>query len=170
MELQHWAVAQLTASQAALQALAAAFAPDEYDWRPSADQWSAREVAAHLLDEERLDFRRRLELTLLQPAEPLPPIDPQAWLVAHGYAARDFHATLAALAAERAASLAWLAALPPSDWQRPLNHPVLHDLTAGDLLCSWVAHDLLHLRQLTELRYALTALRSGFRPAYAGDW
>ena len=44
-------------------------------------------------------------------------------------------------------------------------------LTAGDLLVAWTAHDVLHLRQLTELRYALIA-RAGkpFSPAYAGDW
>ena len=44
-------------------------------------------------------------------------------------------------------------------------------LTAGDLLASWAAHDLLHLRQLNELRYAyLIQVAAPYSVRYAGDW
>jgi hypothetical protein len=39
------------------------------------------------------------------------------------------------------------------------------------MLASWLAHDLLHLRQLIELRYQLTKSNSTpFNVDYAGKW
>ena len=39
------------------------------------------------------------------------------------------------------------------------------------MLAAWVAHDLLHLRQLVELHYAWTAQQlQPYSVAYAGDW
>ncbi len=44
-------------------------------------------------------------------------------------------------------------------------------LTAGDMLASWLAHDLLHLRQCIELRYQLTSKAvQPYRVEYAGEW
>jgi uncharacterized damage-inducible protein DinB len=36
-------------------------------WKPGADKWSMLEVINHLYDEEREDFRKRLELVLKNP-------------------------------------------------------------------------------------------------------
>ena len=42
---------------------------------------------------------------------------------------------------------------------------------AGDLLAAWVAHDLLHLRQLVELKYAyLARTMEPYALKYAGEW
>jgi hypothetical protein len=39
------------------------------------------------------------------------------------------------------------------------------------MLMAWVAHDLLHLRQLIELRYAyLQQQAQPYQIAYAGQW
>jgi hypothetical protein len=44
-------------------------------------------------------------------------------------------------------------------------------LSAGDMLMSWVAHDLLHLRQLVELHYAYHKQQAQpYDIGYAGDW
>ena len=44
-------------------------------------------------------------------------------------------------------------------------------ITAGDLLASWAAHDVLHSRQLAELRRArLLADTQPHRTQYAGEW
>ena len=50
-------------------------------WKPSPEKWSMLEVVNHLYDEEREDFRLRLELTLRNPDEPWLRIDPQGWVV-----------------------------------------------------------------------------------------
>jgi hypothetical protein len=50
-------------------------------WKPSPDQWSMLEVVNHLYDEEREDFRQRIELVLADPREFWPPIDPRNWVI-----------------------------------------------------------------------------------------
>jgi len=176
--------AQLAAHADAVAALVGTFDAEAARWRPAPDAWSALEVVCHLADEERDDFRTRVALTLQDPALPWPPIDPGGWVTARGYAERDLADALADFAAERRRTLAWLdtlaqaAAAPP--WSNAARHPAGFTLRAGDLMASWLAHDLLHLRQLVELRYG--ALAAGRDPAatgapdggwdirYAGEW
>ncbi|MGH7317890.1 MAG: DinB family protein, partial [Candidatus Rokuibacteriota bacterium] len=57
--------------------------------RPEPAAWSILEVVGHLLDEEREDFRPRLDVILHRPHETWPPIDPAAWVTARGYNDRD---------------------------------------------------------------------------------
>jgi DinB superfamily len=138
--------------------------------RPAPEAWSILEVVAHLLDEEREDFRPRLDLVLHRPLETWAPIDPAAWVTARGYNDRDLAATLSAFLTERERSLAWLAGLSAPDWSREYQAS-FGPITAGDLAASWAAHDLLHTRQLLELRHArLLALAAPHRTRYAGDW
>jgi len=73
--------------------------------RPEPAAWSILEVVAHLLDEEREDFRPRLDVVLHRPHETWAPIDPAAWVTARGYNDRELAATLSAFLAERERSL-----------------------------------------------------------------
>jgi hypothetical protein len=139
-------------------------------WRPSPDAWSILEVVNHLLDEERRDFRVRLDYTLHRPGEPWPPIDPQGWVTEHRYNDQDLGASLDAYLAERQASLTWLGGLPAPDWQATYEAP-WGPISAGDLFASWVAHDLLHTRQIVELLWAYgTAELRPYQTRYAGEW
>ena len=139
-------------------------------WKQDADSWSVLEVMNHLVDEEVLDFRRHLDHILLTPTEPWPEIDPQGWVTSKHYNERQIDETLLAFEAEREKSLAWLQTLTDPDWESTVPMPWGH-LNAGDMLASWLAHDLLHLRQLIELRYALTSEGSRpYRVEYAGEW
>ena len=65
-------------------------------WRPAPGKWSLLELAGHLLDEEREDFRLRLELTLRDPALDWPPIHPGRWVTERRYAERDLGEVVAA--------------------------------------------------------------------------
>jgi DinB superfamily len=38
--------------------------------------------------------------------------------------------------------------LTPQDWQRPGKHPELGAVTLGELIATWVVHDLTHLNQI----------------------
>lgn len=140
-------------------------------WRPAPESWSVLEVAAHLLDEEREDFRVRLEHTLNRPDAEWPPIDPQGWVSSRGYAEWDLRDTIGSFFSERVRSVEWLSSLDEPDWTRAHRHPQFGGMTAGDLLGSWVAHDLLHARQLVKLHYAYTQhLTLPHSLRYAGDW
>lgn len=167
------ALALLEAHAAAIEALVRSTPAEAARRRPAPDAWSTLEVVCHLYDEEREDFRTRIDYTLHRPGEQAPPIDPEGWVTARAYASRDLHERLAAFLDERARSLEWLRGLRDPAWGRALSHPQLaqYGLTAGDLLAAWVAHDLLHLRQLVELRYSsLAELAGRDRLRYAGEW
>lgn len=147
--------------------------PDEARHKPTGGAWSILEILCHLRDEEVEDFRRRLEHVLTKPAdESWPSIDPTGWAVTRKYQEQDFGAARQRYAAERQASLRWLRGLPAdTDWTRAYRHPRFGPLAAGDLLASWVAHDLLHVRQITKRRHERTAdLAKPFTVAYAGEW
>jgi hypothetical protein len=144
--------------------------PEDARVRPAPEAWSILEVVCHLHDEEREDFRPRLDLVLHRPAEAWARIDPAAWVTEREYNTRDLARMLQAFLAERERSLAWLGSLSAPDWSREYRAP-FGPITAGDLLASWAAHDLLHTRQLLELRRArLVALTAPYRTQYAGDW
>ena len=140
-------------------------------WRPTPDDWSILEVINHLYDEEREDFRQRIDYTLHKPGEPWPPIDPAGWVSERKYNERILAESLANFLRERQQSVYWLGQLTAPDWNKEEHHPAGFTLKAGDLLSSWLAHDFLHLRQLNELQYAwVKAQAEPFNIEYAGDW
>jgi hypothetical protein len=139
-------------------------------WRPAPDKWSILEVVNHLFDEEREDFRQRLTLILADPAQPWPPIDPRGWVTSRGYNERDLDTSLNNFFSERQKSLEWLGQLAQPNWQNSNEGPN-GTLTAGDLLASWLAHDFLHIRQLSRLHWQYVgAISDPYQTTYAGPW
>ena len=140
-------------------------------WKPSAEKWSMIEVMCHLYDEERLDFRRRLELVLEDPTASWPPIDPQGWVSERNYAAQDIVEMRTLFEIERERSIAWLSGLQDPDLEAVHEHPQIGRLSAGSLLASWLAHDYLHIRQLAGLHYGyLAGIAEPHSLSYAGPW
>jgi uncharacterized damage-inducible protein DinB len=169
MQLDH-AIASLEANAARIAALVRGVSAEQARQRPGRDSWSIVEVVNHLYDEEREDFRARIEAVLDRPSELPPPIDPVGWVMARRYFERDLGESLDNFLGERQASLAWLKGREGANWEQNLNHPTIK-LRAGDLLASWVAHDLLHMRQLVELHYIATQVAAEpYSVDYAGDW
>jgi len=155
----------------AIAALARAMPSAAVAWRPTPNDWSVLEVINHLADEECEDFRARLDFVLHQPGGAPPQHDPGSWPTARAYNTRDLEESLVRFLNEREQSLAWLRGLASPDWSRAWAHrPGVH-LAAGDLLVSWAAHDLLHLRQLVEIQFAWRATQAApYRVDYAGPW
>ena len=144
---------------------------EQAHWKPDDASWSLLEVICHLGDEEREDFRTRVDVTLHQPDTPWPPIDPTGWVTSRKYAERDLAASLQAWLAERDTSLAWLCSLANPDWHTSRPRPRGGTISAGDVMAAWLAHDFLHIRQMNELHYAWHKLQSqSFGVDYAGDW
>lgn len=144
--------------------------PEQARWKPAADRWSIVEVVNHLDDEERDDFRARVDGILHRPGQPLPPIDPPRWAVERKYNERDLAESLGRFQAERKKSLQWLANLQNPNWENQyvLPHGVIR---AGDILAAWAGHDLLHVRQLTRLHWDFLNRESApFLTEYAGSW
>jgi len=162
---------RLEANARVLRSMLESVTVEQAAWHPAPGRWSMLEVAAHLLDEERDDFRARLRLLVESPGSTWRPIDPQGWVDSRGYATRELGTTVGEFAAERRQSVSWLRGLEGVDWERSYAHPQLGSLAAGDLLASWVAHDALHVRQLAGLEWAWVGrLAEPFATAYAGSW
>jgi hypothetical protein len=144
---------------------------EQAHWRPAPEKWSLVEVVNHLHDEEREDFRARLDIALNRPAEVWPAIDPVGWVAARGYNERGLDESLADFLREREASLEWLRGLRSPDWARTSTHPRGRTLAAGDLLASWLAHDFFHLRQMANLHWLyLDATAAPYRTEYSGPF
>jgi hypothetical protein len=161
---------QMITHAKAIRSLAQSITDEQAHWKPNPESWSILEVLCHLYDEECLDFRVRLDIILHRPEEPWPRIDPKGWVASHQYNQRDLAEIVTSFVAERQKSLAWLKELASPDWQASCTTP-WGSITAGDMFSAWVAHDLLHLRQLIELHYAYIA--QAVQPhelVYAGEW
>ncbi len=162
-------IARLARGAEPIRALVAEMDDAEARWRPPSGGWSVLEVVSHLRDEETDDFRQRLRLTLEDPAKEWPGMDPEAWVKERRYQERSLKPELDAFLAERRKSVDWLKGLASPDWSRVHTHPRFGSIAAGDLLASWVAHDLLHVRQIARIRYEhARALAVPFKLDYAG--
>jgi hypothetical protein len=161
---------ELVDSTAMIRSLLVGITTDEARRKPDADSWSILETLCHLYDEEREDFRQRLDLLLHHPGTQWPAIDPEGWVMDRRYNERELSDMKEKFFAERNRSLDWLKGLEGANWDAAYSAPV-GKLTAADLLASWVAHDNLAIRQLVELRRArLEVMCKPYQIGYAGEW
>jgi hypothetical protein len=166
-----WLIARLGRNAPLIRGLVEGITPEQAPWKPEPQAWSILEVVNHLYDEEREDFRTRLDLVLQDPERDWPPIDPQGWVAKRSYNTRGLEESLNNFLAERERSLAWLEGLRDADWEKARVHPIAGSLRAGDLLASWVAHDFLHARQLARLHLQYAARQAvPYDGSYAGSW
>lgn len=163
--------AQMAQNARRIQTLVEGVSDEQARWKPNPESWSILEVVNHLHDEEREDFRVRLDHILHKPDQPWPPIYPQEWVTERRYNERDLHESLTSFLRARQDTLAWLGTLGTPDWERTAPAPWGAPMSAGNMFAAMVAHDLLHLRQLVELHWAYTAEQfRPYQPGYAGDW
>lgn len=140
-------------------------------WKPADGAWSILEVVCHLADEEEFDFGLRTRLTLTNPAQPWPPIDPEGWAVERDYNAKNLGDVVRRFTELRRQSVRWLRELKDPNWKQAYQHPQFGPFPAGDLLAAWTAHDCLHLRQIAKRMYQLVQRDAGEHSVrYAGEW
>ncbi len=126
-------------------------------------------ITAHLLVEERVDFRPRLQRLLDDPSLEWDPIDPEKDVL--GIDTSDVGALVDAFTAERRDSVQWLSTLEATQLQAVKTHPRFGDMHAGELLGAWIAHDALHLRQYARRLHELAVRDAApWNVDYAGEW
>ncbi|MCB9184115.1 MAG: DinB family protein [Flavobacteriales bacterium] len=161
---------QLDRHAAVFEALFHGLTAAEARWKPAPEKWGLLEVVCHLRDEEREDFRARVNHILSTPEAPMPAINPVEWVTSRRYAEQDLSAVLKDFLAERRASVAWLRGLNDAPWTQAYQHPKVGPVRAQLILVNWVAHDLLHIRQINALRYGWLQSVSTEPLDYAGTW
>lgn len=134
--------------------LLAGIQEEQYNWRPAPDKWNLKEVLYHLRDEEREDFRPRIQSLLEDPSKPFKPIHPEKWVKGRNYATKEFNRAFNSFMQQRQISMEWLKSLDDPDWTIAYQHEKLGPLSAMLLLENWVAHDLLHIRQIVNIKLA----------------
>jgi hypothetical protein len=169
MKLSH-CIDRLSCNAGVFESLARVGADEQARWKPSPESWSILEVVNHLYDEERDDFRFRLDSLLHHPEKMWSPIDPPGWAVERKYNERELTESLERFLEERRKSVEWLKKLKEPRLENKYNH-TQGVISAGDLLASWVAHDYLHIRQIARLHWQyLNLISHSYQTAYAGDW
>ena len=164
-------IGSLTEFPGILRAAVVGLRDTEACWKPPSGNWSILEIVRHLGDEEVDDFRTRVTMTLADPSQQWPPIDPEAWARERDYNNDDFEEALSRFVSERQTSLNTLADIDEPNWNNTYHHPKFGEFRAGDLFAAWCAHDYLHLRQVTKRRFEMMQLFAGeFETRYAGDW
>jgi hypothetical protein len=166
-----WVIGRLQANAFVFEGLLRGVEGTQATWKPAAGKWSILEVINHVAEEEAVDFRTRLRLVLEDPAKDWPPINPERSAVESRFNTRDLRESLDRFVRERKESIEWLRGLTQIDWQVAHTGNRGGALRAGDLLCSWLTHDLIHIRQINRLHYEyLAEISPEFSAAYAGDW
>ena len=139
-------------------------------WKQSPEKWCLLEILCHLYDEEREDFKFRVQWVLEQPNTIPPPFNPVDWVIERNYIGQNYNQVLNNFIAEREDSIAWLSSLKKPNWDHSFQHSKLGTITAGYFLTNWLAHDYLHLKQILKLKFDYLQHQSGESLNYAGTW
>lgn len=127
------------------------------DFRVSPDDWTVREILAHLVDDEMFVMRTRFERMMKESRPHLAPHDEKAWFANRSTARDQRDELLAVFSVQRAASVGIFGLLREVDWQREGYQPEYGTLTAEEWLSQWVAHDTTHIQQIDTILKAYQA-------------
>ncbi len=123
-------------------------------WRPAEDEWSLKEVAAHLRDADTL-YRRQIELIARRREPPLPHEALDILPFERDYRSESLTRLLHEFESEREETVWLLRTLDEDDWQRCGLHPYRGRVTIYEIVRSIHEHDLEHLWQARRLKEAL---------------
>jgi len=163
-------ISQLTNNQLVVKNMLSNLKETEITFRPHPKHWCLLEIICHLVDEEREDFRARIQSILENPSKPLTPFNPVLWVTERKYMEQNFEEKLSQFLDERNRSIEWLNELKNPAWENAYLHPILGRLTAQHFLHNWLAHDYLHIRQINRVKYEYLNAKSGEDLSYAGNW
>ena len=117
-----------------------------------------------------LVFRIRLQTVLKIPETPPPLIDPVGWVKDNNYLAQNYEHNLQEFLKARDESIAYLKTLAKPPLDNYYDHPTMGPLNGHVFLNNWLAHDYLHIKQITRWHYDYLNYKSKVALAYAGNW
>lgn len=163
-------IKELSQNKNTFKQLLSGISKEEYMWKPQPEKWCLLEIICHLYDEEQFDFKARVKSVLENPDLPAPPIDPSGWVKSKNYIGQNYKDILEKFLEERSKSIGWLNSLVKPNWKNEYIHPSFGAMSAEFFLTNWLAHDYLHFRQITALKYNYLKAVTGIDPIYAGEW
>lgn len=147
-------ITTLKQTPSTLTRLTAALTDAALDFRAAPDEWSIREILAHLVDDEMFVMRNRLVRMTREDNPSFESHDEKEWH-RHRNTSRDTVSELLQdFAEQRAASLGILTFLRDEEWARTAFHPEYGQFSAESWLEHWAEHDLVHIQQIEQIRKA----------------
>ena len=134
--------------------------PSDVDWRPASGKWSAREIVAHLADDE-LVGAYRIRLILSAPGTPIQASNQDVWARTGRYSATDLGESLELFRVLRRANLALLRSLSPTEWEMSGVHAERGKESLRDIAVYYAGHDINHFRQLESILRRRRAAEQG---------
>jgi hypothetical protein len=141
----------LEATPGVLHSLLANLPDDWLDFKEEEEAWTPRTVLVHFVHNERTNWIPRANVILSQSeVRKFPPF--QQLPVPGEIKDTSAPALIAEFARLRQGSLAILRGfnLAPADYERTAEHPALGTVTLGQLLATWLVHDLNHTHQIVK--------------------
>jgi len=86
------------------------------------------------------------------------------------YDKQKFSEKLKMFLEERKNSIEWMKTLQNAAWENVYHHPQIGPMSAKYIIANWLAHDSLHIRQITRIKYRYLEKLSGQNLNYAGNW
>jgi hypothetical protein len=150
-------IAVLQATPKTVRALLGALPKAWLEVNEGPDSWSPRDILGHFIHGEDTDWIPRAEMILAGATVPFPPFDRFAQF--QRFAGMGVPELLDRFERRRRENLGILAGwrLGPADLVLPGIHPDFGPVTLGELLATWVVHDLNHVAQIARVmakRYA----------------
>jgi uncharacterized damage-inducible protein DinB len=141
-------VAVLARTPASLKALLEGLPRTWADATEGGETWSPYDVVGHLIHGERTDWIPRARHILAGESRPFDKFDRTAQFTeSRGKSLGELLETFAELRRENVAALSSMN-LTDEDLNRKGLHPELGEVTLGQLLATWVVHDLDHVGQI----------------------
>ena len=134
-----------------LASLVEGMSQEALDWQPGPGKWSAREIVAHLADDE-LVGAYRIRLILSAPGTPIQAFDQAVWARTGRYNATDLGMALELFRVLRRTNLALLRLLSPTEWEMSGVHAERGQESLRDIARYYAGHDINHFRQLESIR------------------
>jgi hypothetical protein len=157
------AIATLTATPSTLCAMLTPL-PDDLVAAPGKEDWSARDVVAHLSARQRPAIIGRVSAILAERGAPIPDI-PDSLMEVEPYRERPLDALFDEFDAGRHEAVALLRTVTPEQLAWRGVHSGVGEISIADVIHHVAYHDLIHIAQAARLASApLEPLRGAMRP------
>ena len=143
----HAALTALTAFPAELRTLVAGISDDDAQRMPAPNEWSVVEIIGHLIDIDPLQIDR-IDRILAEERSQFVRFDPDAAVTAAGYGRRTLADVVAAFTDLRRATVDGLSTIATDELSRVGVRYTGQEVTLGQLLTSFAAHDQTHAQQI----------------------
>lgn len=123
------------------------FPPEMWDYKPSPEKWSIKEIIVHILDSE-INGYIRCRKIIAESGSTITPYDENAWTSKLNYSSRSIDTTLELFRLIRVVNYSMLKDLEAGIWDYFINHPESGKITLKEWLDIYTSHVPVHIKQM----------------------